>query len=692
MATSGSKTITAYTTRSGAVAGQLKFSWSEKSQSISNNTTTIDWKLQLISLDYGYNSGSTQQAWRVVVNGTSYSGETTVGIANNATKTLASGSTTITHKSDGTKTFSYSFSQAFNITFADVSIGTKSGSGSGTLDTIPRKSTLTVAAGTLGTAQTLTISEKASAFTHKLKYECGDTSGWILGDADSTSTTLSKSWTPPLSLASENTTGTSVSIKFTLYTFNGSTNIGSNAYTKTFSIPPSVKPSCSVVVTDPTGHKDTYGGFIKGLSKFKVVVTATKAYESAIGSYSTTANGSIYTTSSFTTGVLKSSGSLSVKATVKDRRGRSGIATVSGITVLDYSPPIVSELIVRRCNADGTLNDKGEYVKVSFSGSVTSLNNKNTASYLLKYKKTFEDEYPASQKIALSEYANNYSVTNGSYIFEADSGSSYDVVLEITDNFGTIPRNTTASTAFTLMHWLASGLGMAIGKIAELTGVFDIGLKTKFSGGILQPVLSDGTDLNSVVLPCIYTGNAATTHGYLNCPVTTATSFTLEVMSSGDEGQLLQRVTTCTKTKPLVYERFYYSGSWGDWVRVSDFGGKLLWSGGMYMASGHTIALSEAISKQPKGVVLVFSEYVDGEAKNQSFQREFLDKYTIAENAGSGHVFKLCTSNLAYFATKYLYISDDKIVGHDNNNQTITGACGITATNSRFVLRYVIGI
>ena len=64
---------------------------------------------------------------------------------------------------------------------------------------------------------------------------------------------------------------------------------------------------------------------------------------------------------------------------------------------------------------------------------------------------------------------------------------------------------------------------------------------------------------------------------------------------------------------------------------------------------------------------------------------------TISHN-GSAQCIQLSTSNLAYFATKYLYISDNKIAGHSNNDISGTGACGIKYTNNRFVLRYVFGV
>ena len=160
MGASGSKTVTATS------HNNLTFKWSESSQSVANNTTTIAWSLVLTSDSYGKISSSASKTWSVTVNGTSYSGTNTVGIAASSSKTLASGSTTITHGADGKKSFSYSFSQKFGITFNGSSIGTVSGSGTGTLTTIPRASSISMSAGTMGTSSTISISRASSSFTH----------------------------------------------------------------------------------------------------------------------------------------------------------------------------------------------------------------------------------------------------------------------------------------------------------------------------------------------------------------------------------------------------------------------------------------------------------------------------------------------------------------------------------------------
>lgn len=591
MATSGSKSVkvTGFDT--------LKFSWTATSQSIENNTTTVSWKMELVAGSSGKITSNVSKTWSVTVDGKKFSGTNTIGIANNTTKTLASGTKTITHNDDGSKTFSYSFKQQFSgLVFAGENITDKSGSGTGVLDTIPRKSSLSASNGTLGTAQTLTVTKKASAFTHTITYKCGSTSGTVCTKSSETSV----SFTPPVSLASQNTTGTSVSITFTIETFSGSTSIGTNTKTITCSIPASVKPSCSLAVSDDMGYAATYGGYIKGLSKFKVVVTPTTSHGSAIASYKTTANDATYTAASFTTGVIKTAGTLSINATVTDKRGRSGSASKS-LTVLDYAAPKISKLTVHRCNADGSENDQGTYVQVKFSATVTSLGNKNTATYTLKHQAAAS----SATSVTLTALNNKYAVTDHTYIFAADTGSSYDITLTVKDAFNTVTRSTTASTAFTLMHWSAGGTGMGIGKIAEAENLLDIGIPVRFREGAVN---------------------------------------------------------------------------------------NLLWSGGYFMTAGHTVELSEPVSKQVSGIVLVFSEYADGAAADQSFHSKFVPKTEIAMHPGRGHCFQMTSSGLGYFATKYLHIYDDRIVGHENNNLTGTGACGITYTNSRFVLRYVIGV
>lgn len=120
----------------------------------------------------------------------------------------------------------------------------------------------------------------------------------------------------------------------------------------------------------------------------------------------------------------------------------------------------------------------------------------------------------------------------------------------------------------------------------------------------------------------------------------------------------------------------------------------VLWGGdlssGMYMTAAHEITLKEAVSAQRHGIVLVFSAYNGASDTNYSWESFFVPKQLVALST-AGHTFVLGQGKFTYVGTKYLYISDTKIVGHADNNLTGSNN-GITYANNKFVLRYVIGV
>lgn len=465
------------------------------------------------------------------------------------------GSTTfsaVPHDSNGSKTVTVSASFTNNIS-------PKSGSASGSvkLTDIPRKSSLTASNGTLGTAQTLGISRADSSFTHTITYTCGSASGTIATKTTGTSI----SWTPPLSLASQNTTGTTVSITLTVTTYSGSTSLGSNTKTITCSMPASVKPSCSITLEDTTGWDDTYGAPVQGLSKIKITVTPTQSYSSPIASYAVSADGKQYTAASVTTEVLKNAGSSKVTATVKDKRGRSGTAEQT-MNVLAYSPPNVSKLSVHRCDEDGTENDQGEYIRIIFSAAVTALNNKNTATYTLRYKKSTATSFTTTVFTAI---ANRYEVTEAKHIIAADSNSSYDIEVEAKDSHGTGTRSTSASTAFTLINWHPDGTGLAFGKVAEKSGALEIALRMydRFGQNIGNGLAAYGASGNAIDADTTLESHFLTTKG------TPTTDFwhvlQLFYSSKTETSNRVQLAIPYNKTGALR-KRYYVNGSgWSAW-------------------------------------------------------------------------------------------------------------------------------
>ena len=559
MASSGSKSIavTSYDT--------LKFSWWQTSQSISNNTTTIGWKLELIATSSGRIDSTASKAWSVTINGVTTSGTNKIGISNNSTKTLASGTATIKHDSDGSKTFSFSFSQEFSIVFSGSNIGTKTGSGSGTLDVIPRKSSLTVSNGTLATSQTITVKREVSSFTHTVTYACGSASGTICTKSSSTSLT----WTPPIELAKQSTATTSVAVTFTIETFNESTSLGKNTASATYAIPASVVPSLSYSVSDPEGHAVNFGDYIQNKSKVKLDITASGAYGSQLKTCKLEVDGQSCPVSltatplSVTSGVITSSGTVTIKVTLTDTRERSKVVT-STINVLPYDHPKISALKAYRSDSSGKSNSSGDYITVKFSSNIYALNNKNGAWYKVVYKKAGESTETTK---TVSAYEGQFSVTNGTYTFKADA-SSYDILLKVGDKFKTVQKSVVGASIEKVFSWLKKAgkiVGMALGKIAEHEDVFDISYRTQFTGGFRHHTLPSNSDLNLEMTPKTYM--MLSDYTYTNAPETGVHMF-LEIVGAKDT-IITQRISVFAKQTPRTYERSYFSGEWGEWFCIS---------------------------------------------------------------------------------------------------------------------------
>lgn len=486
-------------------------------------------------------------------------------------------SSAIAHNADGTKSITIEVYINLWRTSSGAGNGTNlSGSQTIALTTIPRVSKPTLSASSVEFGKSITIytNRNSTSFSHHLYYSInnGSETGIAADIGDS------YTWTIPSSLMNNIPNATSAVIKFRLYTFSGSTNIGNNTVSFTATVPASVKPSVSISVSDAMGYASTYGGYIKSMSKFKIALSPTTAYGSAIASYSISANGSNYTSSSVTTDVIKSSGTLTISASVTDNRGRSGSASVS-VTVLDYSAPRISLLKVNRCNSDGSSNEQGEYVKVTYSGSISSLNNKNTSAYTLSYRKSTVTDWTHVYDVSGD---GTFSISNATYIFAADTGSSYNVKLVLSDYLQSTDSETVASTAFTMMHFNAAGNAMAIGKVAELDHTLDVGLDMRcnsdvygMAGGLgYVKDIPSNSDLNNYTTPgwyCVPGNSTAST--ILNIPshvagklkVSTGTGQTAHSVHTSNYAYVLQ--TYYAYQGNAIYTRYCsVNGTAGNWT------------------------------------------------------------------------------------------------------------------------------
>ena len=355
------------------------------SQDVGGNTTTLSWSLHVLK-----SGASTSATWGncsygATINGNAYSDSGQVRVEAGGDTVLLTGTTTVPHNADGTKTVSLSASISGKI------VGSLSASE--TLATIPRASSfVSIPTFTLGTAGTITIKKSEASFKHRITYWFGSAKG----NCDSTywsGTTLT--WTPPTTLANQIPNAASGTGTLTLYTYDASgKQIGTVTAPFTAQLPTSMAPSISAVTAAEAtaGLAAKFGAYVQYKSTIKVVITAAGVYGSTIKSYSVNFDGRTYSGSTITTGTPTTSGDLTLTAKVTDSRGRTASKSIT-VTVLPYANPAISALRVFRCTSDGTADESGDYVGITYAYAIASVNSKNDSLAKTEYKRTALTEW-----------------------------------------------------------------------------------------------------------------------------------------------------------------------------------------------------------------------------------------------------------------------------------------------------------
>lgn len=476
--------------------------WSETYDVASNtHVVSIDNITFKSSNWYGftyYLSGSVTVDGTTVFSCTSSSGSHNVTIHSQNTEygiSAASGSAppwtsgSITGSTDGSK----SVTIAFN--FSGYSIDGRGANGFNTtnqatvaLYTIPRKSSCSMAATNLGSAGTISISRASSSFTHTLTYTFGSATGTIATKTSSTSV----SWTPALTLANQIPNSTSGKVTITCSTYSGNTLIGSTTCTATLSVPSSVVPTLtSLTATRVDGTvPSSWGIYVQNKSKVTLTINgAAGSRGSTISAYSITGGGYSGTSSSLTTGLLTTSGTISFTAKVKDSRGRWSAEKTVSISVVAYSPPTFTNYLTQRCNSSGTETTNGTYGRGLINFTYASCSGKNTITTAVAYKRSTASSYTTTSVTFSSGTAFTFGGGNLSTDY------SYDIRYTLTDAFGSIVVVDSLSTASVLMDFKSGGTGIGIGKVAETDNLFDVGMNAKFRGMVSGKVASlDGND------------------------------------------------------------------------------------------------------------------------------------------------------------------------------------------------------
>lgn len=411
--------------------------WSQNSQSIENNSTTINWSCGFSPGRQYYENAIRMNA--VTINGVEvYSGGTYSNITDYQDRTFASGTLKIAHTSDGSKSFTISGFSGWIY----ESGTTYASSQTFTLPTIPRASSVSCSAANIGSNATISISRASSDFTHTLTYSFGSLSDTIATKTSSTSI----SWTLPTTFYaqipnSKNGTGT-----ITCQTYNGSTLIG----TKTCSFVATAneaisKPTLSPTVVDSNTATTALTGdsakFIKYYSKASVATGAKARNSATLKSQKIVCGAKSISGASGTIDAVES-GSFTFSAT--DSRGYTTTQTVNK-TLVEY--------VKLTCSMEAGAPTTGGVVKIKASGNYWNGNFgkvANTLTVQYRYKvqgNTYSSWTTATATKSGNTYSANISISGLNYL------NTYVFQVRAIDKLATVNSNEQTRKTTPVFDW-----------------------------------------------------------------------------------------------------------------------------------------------------------------------------------------------------------------------------------------------
>ena len=440
------------------------------SQSITANTSTVNWRMTVSRTGAYYthnHQGDSTLSLNLDGRNVHYSYPTWE--TSGEEYTLASGSSTISHNADGTKTLPISCT--FNPN--NGLHGTITVSASLSLTTIPRSSSVSVSAGVIGSSVTININRQSSSFKHTVRYAWAGKSGTIANNVD-TSTT----WTIPLDFANDIPNSASGTGTVFVDTYSGSTKTGTQSTTFTASVPANVKPTFTgVSLSDLNGaaqnlipKSDT---FIQVISNIKVGFNgAVGSYGSSITGYYAEIIGKNQSTSSNggSLGIMNYHGTIKIRASVSDSRGRWSDTREVSVTVLEYFAPALSFSIARTGSTSSTLTAtrNSKIAPLTVAGS-----QKNSMTLTFKVARlgttNFQvDTGPATGSwTSISNLVNSQANLAGNYL----ANQSWVVIGTLEDKFTRSDFMVNVATESVVLSYDRSGIG--VNKIRE-QGALDV--------------------------------------------------------------------------------------------------------------------------------------------------------------------------------------------------------------------------
>lgn len=442
----------------------------EVSTDISANTSTINWQLTVSRYTY-YHTFNKQgdSTLSLTLDGQNVHSSNPVWEVWDGEVTLASGSSTISHNSDGRKTLPFSCTFNPNNDLHE----TITVSGNLGLTAIPRSSSVSVSAGVIGSSVTININRQSSTFKHTVRYAWAGKSGTIATNVD-TSTT----WTIPLDFADDIPNSASGTGTIFLDTYSGSTKTGTQSTTFTASVPANVKPTFSgISLSDLNSAAQNLipnpETFIQVISNIKVAFnSAVGSYGSSITGYYAEIIGKNQSTSSNggSLGIMNYHGTIKIRASVSDSRGRWSDTKEVSVTVLEYFAPALSFSIARTGSTSSTLSTtrNAKIAPLTVSGS-----QKNSMALTFKVARLGTTNFQVDTGPATGSWTSISNLTNsqanlaGNYL----ANQSWVVIGLLEDKFTRTEFMVNVPTESVVLSYDRSGVG--VNKIRE-QGALDV--------------------------------------------------------------------------------------------------------------------------------------------------------------------------------------------------------------------------
>lgn len=439
--------------------------------------------------------------YSMTINGKTFSGTATKDVLLEWVLLATVSVSDIAHNDDGTKSIAVSgyVTAPSTSNFAGQKT---SGSGTFTLDTVPRASSIASAgAVTLGNACNVKWTPASASFRYKLKFSIGSwshTTDTIHPNRKSLYTY--DSYAIALDAANQ-IPGKTGTMTVTLYTYSdaaGTKQVGSaDSETFTVTVPENdaTRPVVKSMSLSPVSTLSApfNGLYIQGYAKVKATLEFETKYNATVAGSGITVEG-ITWGEPYESMTLDQTGTLSVKAGVCDSRGHIG-TTTKEIEVIPYSKPYLQavsderNIVAGRCDAGGNLADSGTYLKIKakavYSKIISDGVQYNYGKIQYRYRKE-GDFWSAWQTILDSKTAGSDEIITAPLLNGAlDIKSNYQVQVMATDElYDSVPVTLSVPSDDVYMDRPAGGKSMGLGGYSTGADTLDVYWRTKARGGL----------------------------------------------------------------------------------------------------------------------------------------------------------------------------------------------------------------